>query len=258
MAQTTKIITYNVNGVRAAMNKGLLDFLQTNGSDIVLLQETKAMPEQVNTAAIEALGYYHYWFSAEKKGYSGVAIWTKQKPDKVVYGMDNATFDAEGRVIRADFGDTSVFSIYFPSGSSGEARQELKMLFLDEIMRFLKEVQQTRKKLIVSGDFNICHQAIDIHDPVRNANVSGFLPEERAWMDYYFSQGFVDTFRVYNQQKDQYTWWSYRAGARGKNKGWRIDYNTCTENLVPQLRAAKILPQAIHSDHCPVALDLIL
>lgn len=251
-----RVVTYNVNGIRAAINKGWLDWVQAQQFDMICLQELKAEPAQFDQTPIEALGYHHYWYPAQKKGYSGVAILTKQVPDHVAYGCGHADFDAEGRVIRADFGDTSVFSIYFPSGTTGDVRQGVKYQFLDFIYDYLQGFLKQKRKLIICGDYNIANKPIDIHDPKGNKDSSGFLPEERAWMDKLFANGFVDSFRVFNTEPHQYTWWSFRANARANNKGWRIDYISVSENLKPQLTHAQILPDAQHSDHCPQVLEL--
>lgn len=251
-----KIISYNVNGIRAAMTKGLLDWLTQEDPDILCLQETKAVEEQVDTAAIEALGYHHEWYSAQKKGYSGVAILSKKRPDAVHKGMGISTYDDEGRWLRADFGELSVVSAYFPSGSSGDARQEVKMCFLRDTLPYVTELRQERPGLIVCGDYNICHKAIDIHNPTRNKNTSGFLPEEREWMDEFVNSGMVDTFREFDSGPDNYSWWSYRSGARKKNLGWRIDYIMVAEELKDRLEAAEILADVVHSDHCPVSLSI--
>ncbi|HLP12533.1 MAG TPA: exodeoxyribonuclease III [Flavobacteriales bacterium] len=251
-----KIITYNLNGIRSALNKGWDQWLKATGADIVLVQEIKATPDQVDVSVFESLGYQLYWFPAQKKGYSGVALFTKIKPDHVEYGMGIKKYDDEGRVIRADFGDVSVMSVYMPSGSSGEERQAFKMVWLDDFYSYISDLKKTRKKLVIAGDYNICHKAIDIHNPVSNKNSSGFLPEERDWMEKFFTNGFTDTFRVFNQDPHHYTWWTYRFNARSKNLGWRIDYLAVTDNLKEKLKRCVILPDAIHSDHCPVLLEM--
>jgi len=251
-----RILSYNVNGIRSAIGKGLFDFLVEVNPDIVCFQETKAQPGQMHESEFEALGYYGYAFSAVKKGYSGVAIFSKVEPDLVVYGMDNEKYDNEGRVIRADFGDISVISVYFPSGTTGGIRQAFKMDFLSDFQNYLAELRKTRSKLIISGDYNICRLWIDIHNPEKQQDTSGFLPEEREWFANFVDDGYVDSFREFNQEKHQYSWWSYRAGARQNNKGWRIDYHMITSNLKDKLVNAKILPMAVHSDHCPVLVDL--
>jgi exodeoxyribonuclease-3 len=252
-----KIISYNVNGIRAAENKGLSSFLLEQGADVVCFQELKAEKEQINVALYESLGYHCFWHSAEKKGYSGVGLLTKEKPKHVEVGCGTDWIDREGRIIRADFEKYSVISVYIPSGSSGEERQDLKMVFLDFFRNYIKELSKSLPRLVISGDYNICHQAIDIHDPVRNAGMSGFLPEERAWFTEFLTDGYVDSFRQkHPAEKNHYSWWSYRMNARANNKGWRIDYHILTEALAPYLNNAFILPQAHHSDHCPVVVEL--
>jgi exodeoxyribonuclease-3 len=245
-----------VNGIRSAIGKGLLDFLETENPDIVCFQETKAQPRQMHESDFEALGYYCYAFSAQKLGYSGVAIFSKQVPDLVVYGMGNNKYDSEGRVIRADFGDVSVISVYFPSGTSGGIRQEYKMDFLFDFQNYLSELRRTRNKLIISGDFNICRLWIDIHNPEKQQNTSGFLPVEREWFANFIADGYVDSFREINSQSHQYSWWSYRANSRPNNKGWRIDYHILTKNLKNDILNARILTSVVHSDHCPVLVDM--
>ncbi len=255
---TAKIITYNVNGIRAAMTKNWLEWLRSVDADIVCLQEIKATPEQIDLSVFEAMGYHSYWYPAQKKGYSGVAILTRIKPDHVEYGCGIEKYDFEGRIVRADFGDVSVMSVYMPSGTTGDERQAFKMEFLEDFFYYINRLRVTRPKLIIAGDYNICHKAIDIHNPVSNKNSSGFLPEERAWVDGFVESGFIDTFRYFNQQPHQYTWWSFRANARAKNLGWRIDYQMATQPLEKQLRRAVILPEARHSDHCPMLLEVAL
>jgi exodeoxyribonuclease-3 len=251
------ILTYNVNGLRSALSKGWDQWIGTVAPDIVCLQEIKMMPDQLPSGTLERIGYGAYWFPAEKKGYSGVAILSRKEPDRVVYGMDDPS-DMEGRVIRADFGDWSVLSVYVPSGTTGEERQSFKMDWLERFDGFLVKLRKKRPNLIVCGDFNICHKAIDIHDPVRNATSSGFLPEERAWMDRFTGKGWIDSFRHFSDSKDEYTWWSFRAGSRSKNKGWRLDYQFVTDPLASSLKRCVHLQQAVHSDHCPVLLETSL
>jgi exodeoxyribonuclease III len=253
-----RIVSYNVNGIRAAMDKGLVKWIKGYNPDIICIQETKAQPEQINLSEFEKMGYHAYWFSAQKKGYSGVGILTKQIPDHVQYGMEIEKYDAEGRFLRLDYGDASVISVYHPSGSSGDERQEFKMQWLTDFTEYIKKLEKNRNKLIICGDFNICRLWIDIHSPERQEGLSGFLPEEREWFQHFIDLGFIDTFRMINDKPDNYSWWSYRAGSRQKNKGWRIDYNIITENLKNQVLNAAIHPDAIHSDHCPVSLDINL
>lgn len=251
-----KIITYNVNGLRAALAKGFTDWLAAERPDVLCLQETKAQPEQIPTLEFEALGYKSYFFSAKKKGYSGVAILSKTEPDHVEYGMGMPVYDDEGRFLRADYGDLSIVSVYHPSGTSGDERQAFKMQWLADFESYVHELQKIRPCLILCGDYNICHRPIDIHDPVRNANNSGFLPEEREWIDHFINSGFIDTFRYFHDEPGQYSWWSYRFNARKNNKGWRIDYCMATRNLESRLRDARILMDVVHSDHCPCLLEI--
>ncbi|MFI5148104.1 MAG: exodeoxyribonuclease III [Bacteroidia bacterium] len=251
-----KIISYNVNGIRSAISKGWLEWLKAADPDVVCLQEIKANEEQLDLSLFEKAGYHSYWHSAEKKGYSGVAILSKKKPDRIVTGCGIKIYDAEGRVLRADFGDVSVMSVYMPSGSSGEERQAFKMKWLDDFQNYITTLKKERPNLIISGDYNICHKPIDIHNPVSNANSSGFLPEEREWIDGFMKTGFIDSFRLFNTDPHHYTWWTFRANARAKNLGWRIDYHLVSEPLRKKIRNATILPQAKHSDHCPLTVDI--
>ncbi len=253
-----KIISYNVNGLRSAINKGFVEWLATSPADIICLQEVKAHKDNVDFARIEALGYETYWYPAEKKGYSGVAVFTRHKPDLVQYGNGIMQSDAEGRVIRVDLSDITLVNAYFPSGSSGEIRQAYKYQWLDEFFDYICKLKQDRPNLIITGDYNVCHKAIDIHNPVSNKDSSGFLPEERAWMDKWFDSGFIDTFRFFNPHPHQYSWWSYRANSRANNKGWRIDYISISQNLKDKLKDAAIYPEVKHSDHCPVYAELDL
>jgi exodeoxyribonuclease III len=249
-----QIVSYNVNGIRSATSKGLLNWMEERKADVYCFQETKADRTQLDHAQFDFFGYNSYWFSAQKKGYSGVAIFTKHKPDQVIYGFGDPEFDSEGRIVRADFGDTSVISVYIPSGSSGEERQAYKMIWLDYFYNYIDNLKKEKKKLIVCGDYNICHKAIDIHDPIGNKNSSGFLPEEREWLSKFIANGFVDSFREFHPEPHQYSWWTFRAGARERNKGWRIDYCMTTPNIV--VKDAGILQQVKHSDHCPVWVEI--
>ena len=251
-----KIISYNVNGIRAAIRKGFLNWLQEENPDIICLQETKANPDQIPLHEIEALGYLTFWEGATKKGYSGVAIFTKIHPKQVVNGMGVERYDQEGRVLRADYNDFSVMSVYMPSGTTGDVRQQFKMQWLEDFNNYINELKKQKKRLIISGDYNICHQPIDIHDPVRNKNSSGFLPEEREWVSTFLDTGFIDTFRYFNKSPHQYTWWSYRARSREKNLGWRIDYHMASSVMEDRLLGASILPAVHHSDHCPIVLEI--
>ncbi|WP_309614443.1 exodeoxyribonuclease III [Flavobacterium sp.] len=251
-----RIISYNVNGIRAAIARGFLDWLQHANPDVICLQEIKATEDQIPTEAITAVGYpYQYYFSAQKKGYSGVAILSKIKPNKVVRGTEVAHMDFEGRNLRADFDDISVMSLYLPSGTNLD-RLDHKFMYMNDFQNHIDALKKQIPNLIICGDYNICHEAIDIHDPIRNKTVSGFLPEERAWLDKFMKSGFIDSFRHFNKEPHNYSWWSYRAGARGNNKGWRIDYNLVSENLKDRMSRAVILPEAKHSDHCPVLVEI--
>ncbi|WP_416867723.1 MAG: exodeoxyribonuclease III [Imperialibacter sp.] len=252
----TGIISYNVNGIRSAVSKGITQWLEEQDPQIVCFQELKAHKEQIPVSLFEDLGYHCYWFPAVKKGYSGVAILSKTKPKHVEYGSGIDQSDYEGRVIRADFQHYSVMSVYVPSGSSGDERQDYKMQWLGEFTDYIKKVKADHPKLIISGDYNICHKPIDIHEPVSNKKSSGFLPEEREWLSEFIDTGFVDSFRQFNKAPHQYSWWTFRANARANNKGWRIDYHLATQEMAADLVHAEILPQVVHSDHCPVGLSI--
>lgn len=256
IALQMKIISYNVNGIRAAITKGFLEWLRHANPDVICLQEIKATQDQIPVDEITKAGYpFQYYYSAQKKGYSGVAILSKIEPKNVVYGTGIDHMDFEGRNIRVDFEQISIMSLYLPSGTNID-RLEHKFMFMDDFQVYIDELKKQITNLVIGGDYNICHQAIDIHDPIRNANVSGFLPQERNWLDQFMKNGFVDSFRVFNQEPHHYSWWSYRANARNNNKGWRIDYLLVSEHLRDEIKRAFILPEAKHSDHCPIVLEL--
>ena len=236
------------------MKKGFVNWLESYNPDIICLQEIKATKEQIQTEVFDSLGYKNFWFSAKKKGYSGVAILTKKNPNNVVYGTGISSMDDEGRNIRADFDQFSIMSLYLPSGTNIQ-RLEYKFNYMREFQNYINELGISYPNLVISGDYNICHKPIDIHDPVRNKNVSGFLPEERKWLDNFINSGFEDSFRLFNQGAHNYSWWSYRANARSNNKGWRIDYNLVSKSLLCKLKDSFILPGAFHSDHCPVGIQ---
>lgn len=251
-----KILSYNVNGIRAAITKGFLDWLQAANPDVICLQEIKATQDQIPVLEITAAGYpFQYYFSAEKKGYSGVAILCKTEPKQIVFGTGIDYMDKEGRNVRVDFDDVSIMSLYLPSGTNID-RLGHKFQYMADFQNYINELKKEVPNLIICGDYNICHQAIDIHDPIRNAKVSGFLPEEREWLDTFMKNGFLDSFRMLNPEPHHYSWWSYRANARNNNKGWRIDYNLIAENMKDRVKRAYILPDAKHSDHCPVAIEI--
>ena len=251
-----KIASYNVNGIRAAMRKGFLDWLVNTGPDVICLQEIKAQEDQLDLSLFNAAGYpYHYWFPAEKKGYSGVAILSRLEPDQVVKGTGIPYMDEEGRNIRADFNGVSVMSLYIPSGTN-IARLDRKLQYMDDFQSYIDALKVEKPNLVICGDYNICHRPIDIHDPVRNKNVSGFLPVEREWIGNFLDSGFVDSFRHFNPDPHHYTWWTYRAGARSRNKGWRLDYGMVSKPLENALERSVILSGAVHSDHCPILLEL--
>ena len=252
-----KIISYNVNGIRAAINKGFIEWLRESNIDVICIQETKANKEQVEINLLEKIGYHNYWFSAQKKGFSGVAILSKKKPVNVEFGTGIDHMDFEGRNLRIDFRNLSIMSLYLPSGTNIE-RLDYKFKYMNEFKDYVSDLKTNFSNLVICGDYNICHEPIDIHDPVRNAKVSGFLPWEREWLSNFMDLGFVDSFRELNKEPHKYSWWSYRANSRANNKGWRIDYNLVSENLKSKIKSSSILDQVSHSDHCPIVVELTL
>ena len=250
-----KIISYNVNGIRAALKKGFIAWLQAANPDVVCIQETKAHKEQLDLSLFEEAGYnYHYWFSAQKKGYSSVAILSKTEPKHIEYGTGIESMDFEGRNLRIDFEDFSVMSLYLPSGTN-DARLNFKLNYMAEFQQYVNELKKEIPNIIICGDYNICHEEIDIHNP-KMKGVSGFLPIEREWIGKFINSGFVDSFRHLNKEPHHYSWWSYRANARNNNKGWRIDYNMVSEPMEDRIKRAYILPEAKHSDHCPIVVEI--
>lgn len=252
-----KIVSYNVNGIRAALKKGILDWVKEENPEIFCIQESKSQEEQLDPSHFEKLGYHAYWHSAEKKGYSGVVTWSKIKADTVEEGAGMPIYDSEGRILRTDFGDLSIVNAYFPSGSSSEERHNFKMQFLHDLQPWFEALLEKRQKLIVLGDYNIVRLDIDIHNPQRKDNPSGFRPGEREWLKNWFENGFNDALRyLYPEKEDEYSWWSYRAGARKKNLGWRIDYISVSDKLSGDIKTARHGYEAVHSDHAPVILEL--
>ena len=254
-----KIISYNVNGIRAAIKKGFLDWLKTHPADVVCIQENKAQQSDVDAAAFNELGYHDYWFCAQKKGYSGVTVFSKIKADKVQCGTGHKVSDDEGRVIQLDFGKLRLINAYFPSGTTGDIRQTYKYQWLDEFFDYLQTMRKKHPNIVLCGDYNIAHKEIDIHNPVSNKTTSGFLPEERAWMDKLYSNGWIDSFRQYHPEPHRYSWWSQRfPTVRLQNKGWRIDYIAITDSLKKNLKDADIFHEIKHSDHCPIYAEIKL
>ncbi len=253
-----KIISWNVNGIRAAHKKGFLDFIAREKPDLLCLQETKAHKDQLEPILCNpSPDYASYWSSAQRKGYSGVVTYTKNEPLKVEYGIGVEKFDSEGRFVITHFNEFVLYNVYFPNGASGPERHAFKQEFLKIFGQHLADQVKQGKKVILVGDYNIAHKEIDVYDPVRLSKVSGFLPEERVWMDGFLKSGFVDTFRhKYPDQKDKYSWWSYQELARPANRGWRIDYICVSENLKASIADAHIMDEQEGSDHCPVTLFL--
>ncbi len=252
-----KILCWNVNGIRAVRGKGLLEWFYKESPDILCLQETKASPEQLDKDLLAPQGYHAYWNSpAEKKGYSGVATFSKEKPLNISYGFGVSEFDSEGRTIISEYPGFILMNIYFPNGKKDETRLKYKMDFYDAFLDFADNLKSQGKKLVICGDFNTAHKEIDLARPKENEKVSGFLPEERVWIDKFIAHGYVDTFRHFNKEPNQYTWWDLKSGARARNVGWRIDYFFVSEGLLASVTGALIMPDVMGSDHCPVGIVL--
>ncbi|MCH8208217.1 MAG: exodeoxyribonuclease III [Nitrospinae bacterium] len=251
-----KIYSWNVNGIRAVLKKGFMQWFREVSPDILCLQETKASVDQLGDEIVNPEGYGSGWNSAERKGYSGVVTFSKKKPVKVHYGMGIDRFDNEGRIVRHEFKAFDLLNIYFPNGTSGPDRLQFKLDFYDAFLKHCERLREKGKKLIICGDLNTAHKAIDLKNPKANENNSGFLPVEREWVDKFIAHGYVDTFRVFNQEPDQYSWWTYRAGARKRNIGWRLDYFFVTEDLMKRVKSSVIAPEVMGSDHCPVGLEI--
>lgn len=251
-----RLLSWNVNGIRAVQKKGFLEWLQQSGPDILCLQETKAEKSQLDDALVNVTGYFSFWHSAEKKGYSGVAVYSRKEPTAVHYGLGHDEFDREGRVIQLDFDKISLFNVYFPNGGAGHKRVPFKLDFYDH---FLKKINSLRKKgqlIIFCGDVNTAHQEIDLARPKENQKNTGFLPEERAWISKFIDHGYVDTFRCFHTEGGHYSWWDYKTAARQRDIGWRIDYFFIDKTLVSSLKKAFILKDVLGSDHCPVGIDI--
>jgi exodeoxyribonuclease-3 len=251
-----KLLCWNVNGIRAVRGKGFFDWLYQESPDILCLQETKAQPDQLDTELKEPKGYQTYWAYPERKGYSGTAVFTREEPRDVRYDFGDTGLDIEGRVIIADYPAFTLFNVYFPNGKSGAERLKYKMDFYEVFLKYADSLKDAGRKLVICGDVNTAHKEIDLARPKENSKVSGFLPEERAWIDGFIAHGYVDTFRHYHREPDQYTWWDLKSGARARNVGWRIDYFFISANLLPALTGAFIQPEVMGSDHCPIGIAL--
>ncbi|WP_432405325.1 exodeoxyribonuclease III [Wukongibacter sp. M2B1] len=251
-----KIYSWNVNGIRAVQKKGFIDWVKEEQPDILCIQETKANIEQLDEEIINIDGYYSYFSSAERKGYSGVATYSKIKPLSIKRGIGIERFDSEGRFLIKEYPEFILFNIYFPNGQKDDERLKYKMEFYDALLDYCEELKSQGKKLIISGDYNTAHREIDLKNPKSNEKRSGFLPIEREWIDKFISHGYVDTFRHFHSDEVKYSWWSYRFKAREKGVGWRIDYHFVSDNLIDDLKGAEILDDVMGSDHCPVAIYL--
>jgi exodeoxyribonuclease-3 len=253
-----RIVSWNVNGVRSVRSKGFLESLLAGGPDIVCLQETKIQPEQLDDYLNGPPRYRAYWAFPQRKGYGGVATFSVEKPVSVSYDLGESGLDIEGRVIAAEYLDFTLFNVYFPNGKASQERLDYKMAFYDVFLEHADALRKAGKKLVICGDVNTAHNEIDIARPKENSKVSGFLPIERAWMDKLVSHGYVDTFRHFNKEPGQYTWWDMKSGARARNVGWRIDYFLVSKDLLPAVTASFMMKDVMGSDHCPIALDLKL
>lgn len=253
-----RLLSWNVNGIRAAQRKGFVDWVSQIGPDILCIQETKASPEQLSEELTAMPGYHVYFSSAERKGYSGVATYSNVKPQDVAHGLGIEKFDNEGRILRMDYADFTLFNIYFPNGKSSEERLDYKMEFYDAFLEHLGQLKRQGRNVVICGDVNTAHKEIDLARPKPNEKISGFLPVERAWMDQWVSHGYVDTLRMFNQEPGQYSWWDARGGGRSKNVGWRIDYFFVSESMKDKVTGAFIMPDVMGSDHCPIGIDLAI
>jgi exodeoxyribonuclease-3 len=252
-----KIYSWNVNGIRAIKDKGFIEWVLKEQPEILCIQETKIQDVQISEELKNIEGYHSFFSCAEKKGYSGVATYTKQKPISVTYGIGIERFDSEGRIVITEFEEFTLLNIYFPNGQKDDVRLKYKMDFYDALLDYCEILRSKGKKLIICGDYNTAHNAIDLKNPKANEKYSGFLPIERAWMDKFISFGYVDTFRYLHLEDIKYSWWSYRFKARDKNVGWRIDYFFVTQDLLSKIEHADILNEVVGSDHCPVSINLL-
>jgi exodeoxyribonuclease-3 len=252
-----KIVTWNVNGIRAALRKNALDQIWSRSPDVICLQEVKARPEQLTPAQQQSLRMPFAWNPAERQGYSGVATFYRESPDEITLGLDNSKFDLEGRVIRTRHRDLVLYNVYFPSGQRGQERVEYKLEFYSYLLGICDKLHKNGENLIITGDFNTAHTPIDLKNPKQNQKTSGFLPEERAWVQKFLDHGFVDIYRYLYPDRVQYTWWTYRSGARLKGVGWRIDYFLVSESLIPRVKDVIIYENVTGSDHCPVEMEFI-
>ncbi|MEO8447921.1 MAG: exodeoxyribonuclease III [bacterium] len=255
-ADTIKIFSWNVNGIRAIQNKGFMDWFKNHGGDIICLQETKAQPDQIEDSVKNPEGFKSYWFSAQKKGYSSVAVYSKIEPLNVTNGFGNPYFDIEGRVIIAEYDKFVLANVYFPNGGRGPERVKYKLDFYDELFFYLEKNYRDRKGIIVVGDFNTAHKDIDIFDPKKYQKSSGFLPEERQWLDNIINLGYTDVFRKFNDKPEQYTYWDQVTFARNKNNGWRIDFFMVSNDIAGKVKNASIFPEVMGSDHCPISIEI--
>lgn len=253
---TRRLISWNVNGIRAAYKKGAFDWFLNEQPDIFCVQETKARPEQLDADLTDVDGYYVYFSSAERKGYSGVALYSKRQPRNITRGFGIERFDIEGRILIAEYDDFTLFNIYFPNGKASEERLRYKMDFYDAFLDYVEDVKTAGQNVILCGDVNTAHKEIDLARPKENEKTSGFLPQERAWLDKFLGHGYIDTFRLFNQEPGQYTWWSLRSKARKRNVGWRIDYFFVNTAFQPHVTSAFILPDVMGSDHCPLGIEV--
>ncbi len=251
-----KLLSWNVNGLRAAHRNGFLDWLESQAADVVCVQESRAAPEQLRKELLRPLGYHSYWAPAQKKGYSGVATYCRRKPMDVRVGLGNKAIDCEGRVLLTEFPSFLLVNTYFPNSQRGGARLSYKLKFCAALLRRLNRYRRAGKRIVLCGDTNIAHKPIDLTNPKQNQKNAGYLPEERAWMTRFARHGYTDTFRYFCDEPGHYTFWSQRSNVRERNIGWRLDYFWVSKELVPKLVSATIQPEVMGSDHCPVGLEL--